>query len=330
MASEPLFAVVTPVYNGARFLEGAMRAVQAQTYRPLVHCVLDNASTDATPDIIARFKDGPVPVVAARNGKLLSLQQNWNAAVRLIPKEAAFFKILCADDSMAPHAVERIMALARRAPDLVAISGVERWNGIASPSRLPSETDIFDAANVLARVFEDDARIAWVHVAYNAELARARDAFFDEGVFHLDLDACMRVLAQAGGRFGFVHEPIFDTLRHGATWSMTIGRRELPRLWEEVLVTERYGPAVLSNAQYARVRRGRLFVLYRRLLWWAAFNRVLFNRYFKDLRGRGLAPGLLDYAAATLDWPRHLYETRVSRAREPLPWPQDAVRPDRS
>ena len=43
----PTVAVVTPVYNGAKFLREAMLSVQAQTYPNLVHFVLDNASPRA-------------------------------------------------------------------------------------------------------------------------------------------------------------------------------------------------------------------------------------------------------------------------------------------
>ena len=57
----PLVAVITPVYNGAKHVEDALSAVQAQTYRPLVHCIVDNASTDATPDIIARYANADSP-----------------------------------------------------------------------------------------------------------------------------------------------------------------------------------------------------------------------------------------------------------------------------
>ena len=46
-----LVAVLTPVYNGARFLRETMECVQASDYTNMVHVILDNASTDATPEI---------------------------------------------------------------------------------------------------------------------------------------------------------------------------------------------------------------------------------------------------------------------------------------
>ena len=59
----PLVAILTPVYNWASFLAETMACVQAQTYPNLVHIVLDNASTDATPEIINRYSGGRVPIL---------------------------------------------------------------------------------------------------------------------------------------------------------------------------------------------------------------------------------------------------------------------------
>ena len=65
----PLVAVVTPVYNGGRYLAETLASVQAQTYPRLIHVVLDNASTDATPELIEQAHGGRVPILARRNPK---------------------------------------------------------------------------------------------------------------------------------------------------------------------------------------------------------------------------------------------------------------------
>ena len=107
----PTVAVVTPVYNGAKFLREAMLSVQAQTYPNLVHFVLDNASTDATPDIIKEFDGGRVPVVTARNEALLPIAQNWNRCVELGSQGNDYFRVLCTDESLQPTCIEKMVAL---------------------------------------------------------------------------------------------------------------------------------------------------------------------------------------------------------------------------
>ena len=85
-ADAPLVAVVTPVYNGAKYLAATLACVQRQTYPNLVHVVLDNASTDETPAIIRSFEGGRVPILTARNAEALPQLPNWNAALRMTPK----------------------------------------------------------------------------------------------------------------------------------------------------------------------------------------------------------------------------------------------------
>jgi glycosyltransferase involved in cell wall biosynthesis len=112
----PLVAIVTPVYNGASYLAETMACVQAQSYPNLIHIVLDNASTDATPEIINRYSGGRVPVVTRRNRETIPLRDNWETAVRMTPREADYFLVLCADDLISEDAIEKLVGVAESDP----------------------------------------------------------------------------------------------------------------------------------------------------------------------------------------------------------------------
>jgi hypothetical protein len=53
----PRISVVTPNYNGARFLEATIRSVICQGYKNLQYIVVDGASTDDSMKIIDRYRD---------------------------------------------------------------------------------------------------------------------------------------------------------------------------------------------------------------------------------------------------------------------------------
>lgn len=67
MTDSPRASVIIPVYNGERYLAEAIRSVRAQTLRPLEIIVVDDGSTDATPQVIADLAvTSGVPVCAIR------------------------------------------------------------------------------------------------------------------------------------------------------------------------------------------------------------------------------------------------------------------------
>jgi len=51
----PLVSVVTPVYNGARYIEGAIQSVLAQNYPHVEHMLMDGGSRDGTLGILTRY-----------------------------------------------------------------------------------------------------------------------------------------------------------------------------------------------------------------------------------------------------------------------------------
>lgn len=71
-----LVSVVVPVFNGSRWLGEAIDSVLDQTYRPLEIIAVDNGSTDASRDVLARYpqvlvvEESRAGVTFARNSGL--------------------------------------------------------------------------------------------------------------------------------------------------------------------------------------------------------------------------------------------------------------------
>jgi len=94
---------VIPVYNGEQFIAQTLASVARQTRRPDRVVVLDNCSTDRTPDIVKNFTD--VRCEFIRNERNLGLFGNLNRSLDF-STETEFLQILHADDMIEPEFYE--------------------------------------------------------------------------------------------------------------------------------------------------------------------------------------------------------------------------------
>jgi len=107
----PVVSVITANYNGARQLTAALGSVLAQTLRRLELIVVDDGSTDASPNVVAE--------AAARDARIRLIIRPRNAgpgAARNRAIEAArgrFVAVFDSDDLMAPDRLERLVARAQ-------------------------------------------------------------------------------------------------------------------------------------------------------------------------------------------------------------------------
>jgi glycosyltransferase involved in cell wall biosynthesis len=96
-------SVVLSVHNDAAFLGEAVASVLAQTLTDLELIVVDDASTDATPEILNGFADERV--VRMRNDEQLGLATSLNRA--LDTAQGDYVARLDADDVAVPERLER-------------------------------------------------------------------------------------------------------------------------------------------------------------------------------------------------------------------------------
>lgn len=92
-----------PVWNGQDFILQTLESLTAQTRRPDRVVVLDNCSTDATPELVLRFKG--IPLEYVRNAENLGLFGNLNRCLEFA-SETDYLHILHADDLVKPEFYE--------------------------------------------------------------------------------------------------------------------------------------------------------------------------------------------------------------------------------
>lgn len=112
--STPLVSVCIPTFNRAVFLCDAMNSILAQTFRDFELVVSDNASTDETPEVLARYRDPRLRL--HRNGSNLGLVRNFNRCLQLA--RAPYVVLCCSDDYWAPQLLEQELLLFEQRPGL--------------------------------------------------------------------------------------------------------------------------------------------------------------------------------------------------------------------
>ncbi len=320
-AESPLVAVVTPVFNGERYLKAAMECVQEQTYPNLIYVVLDNASTDSTPSIIEAFKGRRVPLTSQRNPSTIPLPNNWSAAVGLVPKDAKYFVVLCADDLIEADFVAKMVAVAESDPDIQLTGCMRRENETIMPTSLPKEETVFDGPEVVRSFLNkksDDIPHMW-GLFRRREEDFARD-FYDDSMYMEDTDACLRAMVR--GKFGFVHEPLYTFRLHPGSVTETIIKGSTHRHFDMIRILERWGPVVMSESEFRSCAPRHLRVIYRHMLASKAFGRhEVYARYREFLCARDISPSILDFTRSVVEWPfiKLARDGRTLRARLSTP-----------
>ena len=117
--ASPLVSVVIPAYNACDYIEAAVRSAQAQTMRDIEIIVIDDASTDATPDIVRDLAADDARILVTRMEVNSGPGASRNRGLRLA--RGTWIALLDADDRFHPQRLETLLDLAQReAADIVA------------------------------------------------------------------------------------------------------------------------------------------------------------------------------------------------------------------
>ncbi|MFM9938002.1 MAG: glycosyltransferase family 2 protein [Hyphomicrobiaceae bacterium] len=117
MRSGPRLSIGMPVFNGERFIAEAITSLLQQTYADFEIVVLDNASTDTTPEIVARLMASDSRIRYQRNETNIGASPNFAKVASLT--SAPFFKWAAHDDLHEPSYLAESMRTLEANPDVV-------------------------------------------------------------------------------------------------------------------------------------------------------------------------------------------------------------------
>lgn len=316
----PLVAIVTPVYNGGRHLAETMESVQIQEHPNIIHCVLDNGSTDDTADIIRQFSRGRVPVLTNRNDITIPVIDNWNAALRLVPSDAQYFRILSADDTIDPTYVSKLVEFGEQHPGVNVIACQERRGPFLVGARLPPDEVLLDGRTIVRRCLAKDIEFPCDHCLYRVPANGLPDSYFEYEYYGTkllctDTDATIRQLS--GGRCGVVREPLATTRWPGAVTSAEMLPNQIG-IWSMLQIIDRWGPIVCdTQAEYLAVRNAHLRSYFLHLLFWRLQGRTeLVEKHLEWLSRASATPTLIAYLQSILEGPFLLAKGWLHRRRQ--------------
>jgi glycosyltransferase involved in cell wall biosynthesis len=118
MSPTPRISVVMAVWNGARYVRLAIDSVLSQDFRDLELIIVDDASSDETPEIIRSYRDDRI--VYIRNATNLGQTPSLNVGLRTA--RADLIARIDADDIYLPGKLSRQWQVMAERPD-VAVCG---------------------------------------------------------------------------------------------------------------------------------------------------------------------------------------------------------------
>jgi glycosyltransferase involved in cell wall biosynthesis len=102
--STPRVTIATPVYNGERYLAGALDSVLSQSFGDFELLIHDNASNDSTQQICEQFAARDKRIRYVRNATNLGAVTNFNLGAQ--NARGDYFRWHCYDDLMKPGCLQ--------------------------------------------------------------------------------------------------------------------------------------------------------------------------------------------------------------------------------
>lgn len=234
---DKLVSVVLPTYNGEEFLAQSIESVLKQTYKNLELIIVNDSSTDKTPQIIEEFakKDSRITIIHNKSNQ--KLPKSLNIGFRAAKGE--YWTWTSDDNYYLENALEEMVNYLEENPNKVLVCAdytfihIDRDNNIRNGE--------FIASGKIEDLISYDSVSACF--LYRAEIARFIGEY-DESQFKVeDYDYWLRM--GLVGEFGAIHQKIYVYRYHpnSLTCSQQLG--EVAKKTEKLL--EKYLPLYLKK-----------------------------------------------------------------------------------
>ena len=249
MSSSPLVGVLTPVYNGEDYLDDACPAWSRRRIRTRRATIVDNASTDATPEIVAGFAGRDPRVRYLRFDEFVSAKETTTRPFRALDDDAAYCKILQADNWLYPDCLRLMVEAAVSAPSIGVVSAYQLFGTDIRLGGLPYTATVVKGDEIVRRTVGGHFNVTGSPTAIllRSDLVRRRDPFYEEDWWHDDTEAVLWALTNSD--LAFVHQVLTFARRQPGS-RLEEARALNAEGAEQIRFLLRYGPAVMEPEEY--------------------------------------------------------------------------------
>lgn len=209
-ADDVLVSVIVPVYNVATYLRRCLDSLLAQTHGNCEFIVIDDGSTDESPQICDQYaaRDGRVRVVHKQNGGLSSAR---NAGLDMA--RGSYYAFVDSDDYVEPKYVENLLRAILESEAKLAMCSVvcedREGHPVALPYFIALDDDVHTRHDCMAMSCDNTAMIVAWNKLYEANLWSSLrfpegEIHEDELVFHYVLKQCESIVFVSDGLYHYV------------------------------------------------------------------------------------------------------------------------------
>ncbi|QKT02472.1 glycosyltransferase [Ectothiorhodospiraceae bacterium 2226] len=248
-------SVITPVYNGERFLAACIESVLGQTYGDWEYIIVNNASTDGTGRIARDYARRDARIRVVDTPSFLPLIDNWNFALGQMDLQSRYCKVLHADDFLFPECLSQMVELGERHPGAGVIGSFVLKGQHVACDGLGTETRVVDGREISRETFRKRLYVfgSPTSLMLRADLVRSEQPFYDANYLHADVEVCHRLLQKTD--FGFVPQVLTCTRLHDESQTSTVAAKLNTNAVENLVMLLRYGPGLFDADEYARLLR---------------------------------------------------------------------------
>jgi glycosyltransferase involved in cell wall biosynthesis len=257
MSDLPLVSVLTPVFNGGKFLAACIESVLRQTYAGWEYIIVNNCSTDNTLEIAESYARKDCRLRVVNNKTFLSALENHNCAIMHMSARSKYCKFLHSDDWLYPECLASMVSVAEANPSAgivgsFALEGKNvRFYGIPYEKKIMSGKEIC-RESLLGGPYVFGSPTS---LLIRSDITRKGKIFFNEDHLHADEEACYEALKE--NDFGFVHQVLSYSRLHEGRQS-SFAAKFNTYITGGLHILMKYGPFYLSPGEYKGMLNRRL------------------------------------------------------------------------